>query len=127
MRALIILLTLSALVLSACGSAQEDIAGEYTLVSIDSNPVPYAPTHEGQQGPQVLGGSMVLNADGTFTMTMDYGGAESATISRDFSGTYEQARGDFVFTWQGAGKTPVMIEDGTLTLDNVGIQFVFEK
>jgi len=127
MRILIFILILSTLVLVSCSSGQANVSGEYTLVSIDSNPIPYAPTHEGQQGPQVLGGSMVLNEDGTFSMTMDYAGAPGNTISRDFSGTYEQSRDAFVFTWEGAGKTPVTIEAETLTLDNEGILFVFEK
>jgi len=132
MRANIFLLALVLLWAAGCSPVSgtpvvPDYLGTYNLVSIDGHPVPYAPVHQGQQAPEIVSSSLTLNEDGTFTMTMSYTNPSGGTISNDFAGTYTQDGTDFMLKWEGAGQTKVTIEGGSLTLNNEGMLFSYEK
>ncbi len=102
--------------------------GTYSLVSIDGHPVPYAPIHEGQQGgPEVVSSTFTLNGGGTVVSTYNYALPSGETMSRDLKGTYAEAGSDFNVKWEGAGQTKVTIEGSTLTMDNHGMLFVYQK
>lgn len=110
----------------AFGKAAEsgDFAGTYNLVTVDGHAIPYAPMHEGQQAPQIVSSGLTLNEDGTFVSTMSY---NNPTMSRDFKGTYAKVGADYVLTWEGAGQTRVTIDGSTLTMNNEGMLFVYQK
>lgn len=132
MRAGYVLLILASVVLAACSQASKtaestDFTGTYNLISIDGQPVPYAPVHEGQQGPEIVSSNLTLNDDGTFSMTMSYTNPSGGSISRDFTGTYTQQGAKFNLKWEGAGQTEVTLKGDTLTLNNEGMLFVYQK
>jgi hypothetical protein len=112
---------------TAGSPADTNPTGEYSLISIDGNELPYAPTHEGQTVPEVVSGSLTLSASGTFASFMQYGNPSGETTTRGFSGTYKAEDEIYILKWQGAGTTLAMIEDRTLTMNNEGIVFVYEK
>lgn len=108
-------------------TGNSEVAGTYNLVSVDGHPVPYPPRQEGQQGLQIVSSTLTLNGDGTFVSTMNYGDTPGWPRSRDFKGTYAKQGADYVLTWEGAGQTGVTIDGGTLTMNNEGMLFVYQK
>jgi len=131
MQKFFLLLLVMGLYLSACGPANKttevsDITGAYKLVSINGHELPYAPPHEGG-APQVLSSTLTLNPYGTFSMTMTYGTSSGGSVSRDFHGTYTREDSVLRFQWEGAGQTPATLEGNTITIDNEGIFFTYQK
>ena len=128
MQKLLLILLLLGLWLPACNQASgpSDPTGAYRLVNIDGNALPYAPPHEGG-APQVVSSTLTLNADGTFRMSMSYATTPGNSISRDFSGTYTREGAVLTMLWKGAGKTAATCEGNTLTLNNEGILFAYQK
>jgi len=129
MRNFILIFLSSILLLSACGKAGTSTSylGTYNLVNIDGNPLPYTPPHEGG-APEILSSTLTLNEDGTFQMSMTYGTTPGNSISRDFTGTYTILDdGSLRFIWEGAGITPGTLDLNTVTINNEGIFFVYEK
>lgn len=129
MRNFILIFLSSILLLSACGKAgtSNSYLGTYDLVNIDGNPLPYTPPHEGG-APEILSSTLTLNEDGTFQMSMTYGTTPGNSISRDFTGTYSILDdGTLRFIWEGAGITPGTLDKNTVTVNNEGILFVYEK
>ncbi len=114
--------------LPACNQASEpsELTGAYRLVNIDGHELPYTPSHEGG-APQVVASTLTLNADGTFRMSMSYGTTPGNSISRDFSGTYTSEGAVLNMLWKGAGKTTATFQGNTLTLNNEGILFAYQK
>lgn len=99
----------------------------YNLVSVDGHALPYAPMHGGQRVPEVVSGSITLNGNGTFVSSMSYAKPSGETFGREFKGTYTQKGAEYILNWEGAGKTSVTIEGNTLTMNNEGMPFVYEK
>jgi len=114
---------------AGCKSRPGDpgVADTYNLVLVDGHAIPYAPMHEGQRVPEVVSGSLTLNGNGTFVSSMSYAKPAGGTFSRDFKGTYTQKGAEYILKWEGAGKTSVTIEGNTLTMNNEGMPFVYEK
>jgi len=108
-------------------AGETDISGTYNLVSIDGNPIPYAPMHGGQRVPEVVEGSLTMREGGAFASAMEYVDASGKSLSRSFAGTYTPDGTEFILKWQGAGTTKVVIEDNILTMNNEGMLFVYEK
>lgn len=111
-----------------------DIAGVYKLVSLDGHAVPFAPMHQGQQSPQVSGGSLTINSDGTFSGAINFSdpritvpaGPEKEPGSPT-PGTYTREGNNLKLKWPGAGYTTVTIEGDKLTMNNEGMLFVYQK
>jgi hypothetical protein len=109
------------------GTAESsDPTGTYTLITIDGHELPYAPSHEGEQGPEIVASTFTINADGTFLMKMNYK-AGSRSSSRDFTGTYTFENSTFRFEWDNAGVTSATLEGNTFTMNNEGILFAYRK
>lgn len=129
MRKTILCLLSFVLLLPACGAAEtsNDYLGTYDLVSIDGNPLPYTPAHEGG-APEILSSTLTLNADGTFQMSMTYGSTSGNSISRDFTGLYTIVdESTLRFEWEGAGVTMGTLEANIVTINNEGLLFAYQK
>ena len=127
MRKIITLFVAVALALAACGGEGGDPTGTYDMVSIDGNALPYAPAHQGQKGPEIVAGSLTLNADGTFAFSMGYRLPGGATQSSDLKGTYTLEGSEFLLKWEGAGMTRGEWEGDTFSFNNEGMVFAFER
>jgi hypothetical protein len=127
MRTVTLPVLLISIFLAACASGNSaEVAGTFELVTVDGNPVPYAPSHEGG-APEVLSSTLILNTDGTFQMTMTYATSPGNSITRDFSGSYTLEGDNLHFEWEGAGTTPGTLNGDTLTFTNEGVVFAYSK
>ncbi len=116
------------LTLPACSSIDKsgDITGTYELATIDGNPVPYTPPHQGG-APEILSSTLVLQADGTFRMSMTYRTTPGNSTTREFTGTYTLTENTLRFDWEGAGVTPGTLNGSVVTINNEGLLFAYEK
>ena len=81
-------------------------------------------------GPEVLAGTLRLRADGTFLMAMSYRSLPNGTqrfFVLPFSGSFGPVGGDYMMTWDGAGRTPVSVRGDTLFLNNEGMVFAYRR
>lgn len=123
----IILLLVAALSLFACSREAFDHTGTYSMVSIDDNELPYAPAHQGQTGPEIVSGSLTLNADGTFAFSMSYRNPSGAIGENNLDGTYTVEGSEFRLQWQGAGVTLGTLDGDRFSFNNEGMVFTFQK
>jgi len=103
-----------------------DIAGSYTLVSINGTPLPFTVTHEGP-GIQVTSGTFTIRADGTCASVVAFLMPSGQAQSREVSATYTRDGSRLTMQWQGAGVTNGTIEGDTFTMDNEGQLFLYRK
>jgi hypothetical protein len=103
-----------------------DIAGSYTLVSINGTPLPFTVTHEGP-GIQVTSGTFTIRADGTCASVVAFLMPSGQAQSREVSATYMRDGSRLTMQWQGAGVTNGTIEGDTFTMDNEGQLFLYRK
>lgn len=108
-------------------AAAADVAGTYTLVTVDGHAIPYAPMHQGQRGPTIVSSTLTLNDGDRFESKMSYGKPDGGEFSRDFKGTYFQEGSGLILTWEGAGRTKATIDGDTFTMNNEGTPFVYKK
>lgn len=118
---------------TSAGSASDNAAladsgatGKYKLVTVAGQKVPTYRA-EGDQGIQIVSGTMTLKADGTFISDMNYGKTPGWPAHRDFKGTYSKQGEEYALQWEGAGWTPVKIEGPRLLMNNEGIVFIYWK
>jgi hypothetical protein len=90
-----------------------DIAGSYTLVSINGTTLPFTVTHEGP-GIQVTSGAFIIRPSGE-------------AQSREVSATYTRDGSKLTMQWQGAGMTSGNVEGETFTMENEGQVFLYRK
>lgn len=102
-------------------------ANTYRLVSVDDHALPFAARQQGRQGPEIVSSTINLYSGGTFRATMTYKNPAGGTTTRDFKGTYSGKEAISSLKWEGAGETPITLEDNKLTVDNGGVPFVYEK
>ena len=103
-------------------------ASTYRLVSVDGNKLPCTPRRRGAQLPEIVAGTINLFNDRTFRATITYGsGSGGSATTRTFKGTYSGTNAITSLLWEGAGETPVSLEENRLTLDNEGMRFVYER
>jgi hypothetical protein len=103
-----------------------DIAGSYTLVSINGTPLPFTVTHEGP-GIQVTSGTFTIRADGTCASVVAFLMPSGQAQSREVSATYTRDGSKLTMQWQGAGVTIGTVEGDTFTMDNEGQLFLYRK
>jgi hypothetical protein len=128
---LLALVLLAGMLLAGCKpeapvAAGGDIAGVYTLVSVDGNKVPCKVTHEGTSL-QVQSGSFTIKADGTCGTKTAFVPPSGSEVTREVSATYTKDGSKLTMKWQGAGTTTATLEGGTLTMNNEGMLFVYTK
>ena len=103
-----------------------DIAGSYTLVSINGTPLPFTVTHEGP-GIQVTSGTFTIRPDGTCTSVVAFLGPSGQAQSREVSATYARDGSKLTMQWQGAGMTFGTVEGDTFTMENEGQVLLYRK
>ena len=103
-----------------------DIAGSYTLVSINGTPLPFTVTHEGP-GIQVTSGTFTIRSDGTCTSVVAFLMPSGQAQSREVGATYTRDGSRLTMQWQGAGVTNGTVEGDTFTMDNEGQLFLYRK
>jgi hypothetical protein len=103
-----------------------DIAGSYTLVSINGTPLPFTVTHEGP-GIQVTSGTFTIRPDGSCATVTAFVMPSGQAQSREVSATYTRDGSKLTMQWQGAGVTIGIVEGDTFTMDNEGQLFLYRK
>lgn len=101
----------------------------YRLISIGGEPVPCSPLHEGQRVPEVSGGSMTINSDGTFSGGLQFTNPNIVVpgAANKTPGTYTREGDTLTMKHPGAGYTRATISGDTFTMDNEGLLFVYQK
>jgi hypothetical protein len=131
---------LAALVLialaAACGSdsttsPEAEVAGTYTLRTINGAPLPFTLGTAGSATFVLVSSTVTLKADGTFT------GSTTATETTGSSSTTSTESGSGTWTRSGTtislrdsvdgGITTAQYADGSLTLVDTGFTMVFRK
>lgn len=103
-----------------------DIAGSYTLVSINGTTLPFTVTHEGP-GIQVTSGTFTIRPDGTCASVVAFLMPSGQAQSREVSAAYTREGSRLTMQWQGAGETNGTIEGDTFTMENEGQLFLYRK
>jgi hypothetical protein len=114
---------------SAVAAPAASVVGTWHLVTVNEQPIPHSPLHEGRPVPvEITASTFSISADGTFTMTMTYRNrSDGGTFARDFEGTYTAAADGFRFDWKNAGATRVWLQDDRLMMDNEGTVFAYAR
>jgi hypothetical protein len=119
----------------ACGDdviGPEDIAGTYTLQSIDGHPLPWVILQVGNTySMKVTAGSITINQNMTcsrsITATLTDGGTV-ATVTDTDVGTYTFVNGAIMLTWASDGSTDSgSIVGSQLTLTTDGDVLIFRE
>lgn len=125
--------------LAACGgdgpsgpaAEEEDVlAGFYPLVTLAGDSLPYLADEQGPVKLEVVGGSVTLRADGTFTDVIDLRVTNGTSVTRprqQATGTYTLTGNVLTFT-STTVEPYTMVRDGaTLTQDVDGFVWVYRK
>jgi hypothetical protein len=119
------------LIMSACmkqeiASHAASITGVYTLVSVNGKHVPTSISHGGTTL-QVRSGTFVINADETCISKMVFIPPPGSEVVREVTAKYTKDGSRLTMQWEGAGKTVGIIQDNRFTMDNEGMELVYEK
>lgn len=106
--------------------APANIAGDYTLVSVDGKAVPCVVSHEGRDV-TVKSGLFTINANGTCRSQSVFSLAESRDVHRVVEATYTLSGTDLTMHWKGAGTTTGSVKGGDFTMNNEGMIFAYRK
>ena len=124
------LLGLLAVAVTACGgddgdggTGPGDITGTYTIQTINGAPPPYTLWTEAEAGFQreITGGSVTLNADGTYSDVFHFRDTEAGVVttgSAETEGTYTRSGSTIAFeALTGEPQAPATIQNGALVYD----------
>ncbi len=115
-------LVAAAILLSACGGLNpEEIAGRYTLTRVNGVTIPDF-VDIGDVALEVLGGWWQINSD--FTWSSHF---ETGTTIADNSGTYRFEDILIIFSDDSPLTTTGSVVENSLTIQDVGIVWFFEK
>jgi len=103
-----------------------DIAGTYTLISIDGHELPYTPAHE-NGALSVKAGSFTIRADGTCRSKVTFVPPTGVESSIEVSATYTRDGSKLTLQWKGAGTTVGTVEGSAFTMNNEGMVFAYRK
>jgi hypothetical protein len=95
--------------------------GKYTLATVDGYALPHAPRAAGTSARQVMSGSFLLNANGTFRLETIYG-ADAATTAAATGSCYIEGN-EVKMVWDGGGLTNMTTRGDTLLLKREGALF----
>ena len=131
---------LAALVLAIAGCATAPIVsqtipseriGTYRLLAVEHQAVPEVLSEGPQAGTEILGGQLILNADGTFLMRIDaraqVSSLEPLPFSRTSSGTYSGSTVGVTLAMKDGTQNDGAYFGKTLSIYRDGIQYLFIK
>jgi len=103
-----------------------DVAGVYTLMSVDGRSVPSAINHDGRVM-NVHSGTLTIttNAQVTSLMTVSVGDRKNLRVER--TATYTLTNSELTMKSQNAGTTKGRIVGRTFTMTNEGMAYVYRK
>ena len=128
-----VVLTFLALGLVACGDdgiGPEDVAGTYTLQTIDGNPPPWVTFQIGADKIEVTAGSVTLNADMTCSLSTTFRATLSGNITTNTEThvcTYTIIDGAITLTRPSATGASGSIIGSALTISDDEFVFVYRK
>ncbi len=111
------------------GSVQETLAritGNYKLIAVNGTTIPATVTH-GDARIKLLSGEFVIRADGTCSSNTDFSPLSGGKLTRKVHATFTRNGANLVMRWEGAGVTRGHVDDGTFTMDNHGMIFVYSR
>lgn len=114
---------------NAAVAKNKEVAGVYTLVTVNGKKLPATVSHEGS-ALQVRSGSFTINADGRCSSKMTFLPPSGREATVETTATYSlQGRelNTLKMQWQGAGQTTGTIEGNTFTMENEGMVFAYRK
>ena len=119
------------LLLGACtpagkGAANSDLAGVYTLISVDGSRIPATVSHDGASL-QVRSGNFTFKADGTCSTKTVFVPPSGTEVTREVSATYTRDGAKLRMQWQGAGTTEGTLSGDTFTMNNEGMVLIYRK
>lgn len=128
------LLTLLAPLLAGCGSdatgPASDIAGSYTLQTVDNKSLPAVILELGNDTVEILAGEMLLRADGTFRSSItrrDTVGGTSTTETQVDEGQWGRTGSALTFFFSDGDRDAGTISGDALTVISASIVFVFTR
>jgi hypothetical protein len=103
------------------------IAGDYDLLSVDGQALPYAPRTRGgtvdTSAPPVASGSFSLKADGTFRLQTIYNPPGQAASTG--SGACYPEGDQLKMVWDGGGLTNIRVRGDTVLLKREGLLYAY--
>lgn len=111
---------------AAASKGASDIAGVYTLVSVDGKKLPATIAHEGVNL-EIRSGSFTIQGDGTCGSKMVFVPPNGAEATREVAASYVRDGAKLHMQWKGAGRTEGSVEGGTFTMNNEGMVLVYRK
>ena len=103
-----------------------EITGSYELIAVNGARIPATVSH-GEARIKVHSGTFIIRADETCSSTTEFSPPAGGKITRKVHATYKRNGSNLVMQWEGAGETRGNIEDGTFTMDNHGMIFVYSR
>lgn len=111
---------------AAASKGAGDIAGVYTLVSVDGKKLPATIAHDGVNL-EIRSGSFTIQGDGTCGSKMVFVPPKGTEATREVAASYVRDGSKLRMQWQGAGRTEGSVESGTFTMHNEGMVLVYRK
>ncbi len=106
-------------------ATSDDIAGTYTLKSVDGVRVPGRLSR--LDGMYVVSGQFIIKADGKVQSSTHFRPPTGDEITRVVNATFSRKGDKLVMRWKGAGQTTGTIQDEIFTMDNKGMIFVYSR
>ena len=111
---------------AAAASDNGDIAGVYTLVSVNGTKLPMTLEHEGAKL-VIRSGAFTINVDGTCSSKMVFVPPPGQEVTRVVNATYTREGNKLTMQWEGAGITDGTVEDGTFAMNNEGMVLTYRR
>jgi hypothetical protein len=127
-RALI--LPLAALLAWGCQKQESkvdssDIAGNYTLLTIDGHPLPHSPASHAAT--LVRSGVFTITPHGECGSTIQFDSPAGGSVTREVTATFTREGNRLHMKWKGAGRTIGEIQGDAFTMTNEGVVFGYKK
>ena len=100
--------------------------GRYRLVTVNNVAIPGAIAHRLSQI-TIHSGELIIRADGTCTAKSVTSFPDGGKENRVSHCRYQQSEAKLNMQWEGAGKTSGLMEGDRFTMDNHGLDFVFQR
>ena len=129
--AFVLLALLALIALTGCNhdsgnTADVDLTGVYSLVSVNGISLPCDLQHEGADM-TIKSGVFTINADGTCTSLMKFSVVGHEDIGREVRATYTHNGTELTMNWERAGTTKGDVDGNRFTMNNEGMLLAYEK